>query len=333
MRMKHGILKLIIAALVACSCCGLACLTGLQPSLPPETTTTPLEMQAPVSTDSSFPTLAEMQRSLDWDYLTWTHDSISSFTDGVEWGVEYSQVDPLETAFYQYGEPVVIEVEFRTWGEYIIAEYPPKLKISDENGVVVRTIAAGHEYVVAKTGPPLQCQYIWDQKDDSGVQVPYGTYRLVISDPWSGGEKVTVRSVNVSAWHGALPNILIFPSSGSLNRVVPVHQTQEAGGWNITIDYLVFSNTQSYLYGSLIPIAQGEDKIYFEFGYLLNEEDKQHSLYVVCGGPFDYPARGFTTRFNPIPKDTKSISFAVTLMRTSHYEYTDCNFKFDIPIS
>lgn len=259
--------------------------------------------------------------------------SFGTPTDGVQYGVEFGPREPEGRVNFNYGEPVKIKVEFRTWGYFTIAEFPPELKIYNEDETVVRVIPAGTESVIAQTGPPLSCEYLWDQKDNQGVQVPYGEYQMDLRDPWNGAEQVTIRDFTTSAWHGHLPHILVLPYGGSLNRVIAVHQTYTAGGWDFTIHYLVCTDTQSYLYGSLIPVIQGETKCKYNPEYRLDNEDRRHSLYFVYDGPLAYPANWFTTRFNPIPKDAESISFIITLKQTSHYRYADYEFQFDIPLS
>jgi flagellar hook assembly protein FlgD len=85
---------------------------------------------------------------------------------------------------YALGEPASFEAKMtNTTNDTIVLDpFPPVVTItSSGEEKVVRTLPAGTNKVTALPGETVVFSVTWDQKDDSGNQVPAGGYIPVVS--------------------------------------------------------------------------------------------------------------------------------------------------------
>jgi hypothetical protein len=81
---------------------------------------------------------------------------------------------------YQIGELITTEFVFKNAGTdtFQIEAFPPEivLSLSAEDGVVIRRFPEGIESVYFDPGEVSSFTITWDQRDESGEQVPPGWY-------------------------------------------------------------------------------------------------------------------------------------------------------------
>lgn len=92
----------------------------------------------------------------------------------------------LDTSPVRMGQEVRVQLEFTNKGSQPLdlPRFPPALRIARSGtDQVVRSFPAGASSRQVQPSETVQYTLVWDQKDDSGQQVPPGTYSVLVEDP------------------------------------------------------------------------------------------------------------------------------------------------------
>jgi hypothetical protein len=287
-----------------------------EPVSPPTTAPTLLE-------PSTLPPLLEME-TID-PYMS-LDGSIEFIKEGI-----YGQTRESGVQYYNYGEPIKIDVSFTNdigkWFDFF--PFPPALTIVRDNrraviakdDDIVRILPAGTDSVHLGDTDAVN-EYVWDQLDASGAQVSYGRYYLRIEDPWKGQERYqrTPNSNPVSLWGGLWAfSIYILPRGGSMENQITVGQSVQIGDFQIILDYVVMTPTTTKVYCSFVPR-----------GIIPDESPIAAASYSVDGEPIRTAPIGFLARpsktkagdfwfmwnIDPVPSYAKEMTFSITYLST-----------------
>jgi hypothetical protein len=82
---------------------------------------------------------------------------------------------------YAMGEEIDVQITFRNVAdEAFTFPFPPDIRIGDLGTEVVRTFDAGQNTITLAPGQSETYKLAWDQKNDSGEQVPPREYQIII---------------------------------------------------------------------------------------------------------------------------------------------------------
>jgi hypothetical protein len=152
---------------------------------------------------------------------------------GISIAMEFDSI-PVITS--PYGEEVEIKLSFTNQASEprIMTPFPPEIKIIELPDIqppdsVVRAFPAGNNELELQPGESASCLLKWDQKDDSGQQVPPGWY----------GVEATVASRRLTEKEGGsikglAAKILILPPQGVMEKTIEVNQSQTVTGLPFT---------------------------------------------------------------------------------------------------
>jgi hypothetical protein len=88
---------------------------------------------------------------------------------------------PILKTIYAVGERIEINFFFKNiTDETLTFLFPPLIKIDNARVETVRTFATGPYTKGIAPGESVQYDLTWDQKDDTGKQVPTGDYQVII---------------------------------------------------------------------------------------------------------------------------------------------------------
>ncbi len=88
---------------------------------------------------------------------------------------------PMLKTVYAVGERIEINFFFKNiTDETLTFLFPPLIKIDNARVETVRTFTAGQDTKGIAPGESVQYDLTWDQKDDSGKQVPPGDYQVIV---------------------------------------------------------------------------------------------------------------------------------------------------------
>jgi hypothetical protein len=87
----------------------------------------------------------------------------------------------LDKESYDSGETIGISIRFTNMSKETLSfSFPPAFKIETPSAEMVRSFAGGKALARLAPGESQSVSATWDQKDDSGVQVPPGEYLIVM---------------------------------------------------------------------------------------------------------------------------------------------------------
>jgi hypothetical protein len=97
---------------------------------------------------------------------------------------------------YATGEEIDIQFTFKNiTDETFTFLFPPEIRIGDLGTEVVRTFEAGQNTITLAPGQSEDYDLTWDQKNDTGEQVPPGDYQIIIPNVPLGEGKGVVSLV------------------------------------------------------------------------------------------------------------------------------------------
>ena len=165
--------------------------------------------------------------------------------------MEFERVEPV---IYDFGETVEITLSFTNEASEtrVMSPFPPKINIERPNmqppESIVRSLPAGTGEIQLEPGETLTYQLVWDQKDDSGQQIPPGWY----------GIEVTVASRGISETRGAhvrgwATKVLVQPPQGVMERTIELRETRTTAGITFTLQRLELTTTGLKVYAFNMP--------------------------------------------------------------------------------
>jgi hypothetical protein len=97
---------------------------------------------------------------------------------------------------YTAGEEIDIQFSFKNIAdETFTFPFPPEIRIGDLGIEVVRTFDVGQGTMTLAPGQSQDYDLTWDQKDNTGMQVPPGDYQIIIPNVQLGEGKGVVSLV------------------------------------------------------------------------------------------------------------------------------------------
>ena len=98
---------------------------------------------------------------------------------------------------YALGEDIDIQLIFKNIAnEALMFAFPPEIRIGYAETEIARVFNGGHGTLALSPGQSEEYGLIWDQRDNSGQQVPPGDYQLIMPNVQLGEDKGVVSLVN-----------------------------------------------------------------------------------------------------------------------------------------
>jgi hypothetical protein len=144
-----------------------------------------------------------------------------------------------------YGETAEINLSFTNMASETrtISPFPPEISIIELPDLqppdkVIRAFPAGEDELELQAGESTSYSVNWDQKDDSGKQVPPGWYSV----------EVTLATSRSSACR-----VLVLPPEGVMEKTIEVNQSETVNGITITLDRVELTATGIKVYAFNTP--------------------------------------------------------------------------------
>jgi hypothetical protein len=215
-------------------------------------------------------------------------------------------------AYYLPGEPVKVKFSISNVSSNPVTldPYPPEMPVSyvwqDE---VVFSKPAGTQHLEIEPGDTTTLEFLWDQKDKNGKQVPPGWYFV----PFSG------YGINAPAF------ILIQYPQGAMEKTIEPNESQTVNGITVTLERidLGYSGMKVYAVGKLsgYPVPPG-----ISTTYVIDNSSAEYSVdggVVKQAGSAGIQYLGNGTRLlwdryvDPIPSDAKELVFRISTIALS----------------
>jgi hypothetical protein len=135
---------------------------------------------------------------------------------------------------YLPGEEVKIKLTLENKGSkpVSIRPFPPEIRLIHPSGLV-RSFSPGNENLELEPKKSMAYVLIWDQRDESGLQVRPGYYFVEVRNIHAEGE---FGSFVVYPKGGTLAKVLIQFPQGSMEKIVEVNQSQTVNGAVVTLE-------------------------------------------------------------------------------------------------
>jgi hypothetical protein len=219
-------------------------------------------------------------------------------TPGPEPGINFNRTTDVIVSQGEKAE-IILSLTNQSSKELKIDPFPPQIQIVKLPDVkppysVVRTFSAGNEELLLQPGESAMRSFTWDQKNDSGEQVPPG---------WYGVE------VTTSTSSGSVQSVLVLPPEGVMGKAIEVNQSQTVNGITFKLERVVLAQKGMNIYAFNTPpdysLPQGTQLPPPQFMSLHAEAE-----YSIDGGVIKqtYPS---------------SIDFLDSGMRHTWYQYLD----------
>jgi hypothetical protein len=154
-----------------------------------------------------------------------------------------------------YGETAEINLSFtnRAAETRTINPFPPEIRIIELPNLkppdkVIQAFPVGEDELALQPGESTSYSASWDQKDDSGKQVPAGWYSV---------------EVTLATSRGSACRVLVLPPEGVMEKTFDVNQSQTVKGITITLERIELTATGIKVYAFNTPpdynLPQGPD--------------------------------------------------------------------------
>lgn len=161
---------------------------------------------------------------------------------GISLGVGFDRVPDVVGP---YGERVEINLSFTNAASEIqtISPFPPEIRIIELPNLrppdrVVRAFPAGNDEHALQPGESASHSVNWDQKDETGEQVPPGWYSV---------------EVTLATSRGSATRVLVLPPEGVMEKTIEVNQSQTVNGITITLERVELTATGMKVYAFNTP--------------------------------------------------------------------------------
>lgn len=223
--------------------------------------------------------------------------------------------DTVPDVISPYGETAGINLSFTNEASEprTISPFPPVIKIIElpdfkPPGIVVRAFAVGNGELLLQPGESASHSVDWDQKDDSGEQVPPGWYSI---------------EVTLATSRGSATRVLVLPPEGVMEKTIEVNQSKTVNGITITLEKVELTATGMNVYAFNTPpdydLPQGPMLAPPQFMAL-----HAFAEYSTDGGVMKqaFPSgirflengmqHTWDEYLNPVPKSAKQLAFRIT---------------------
>ena len=153
--------------------------------------------------------------------------------------------DRVPDVISPYGKTADINLSFTNEASEprTISPFPPEIKIIElpdvkPPGIVVQAFSVGNGELVLQSGESASHSVGWDQKNDSGEQVPPGWYSV---------------EVTLATSRGSATRVLVLPPEGVMEKTIEVNQSETVNGITITLERVELTATGMKVYAFNIP--------------------------------------------------------------------------------
>jgi len=153
--------------------------------------------------------------------------------------------DRVPDVISTYGKTADINLSFTNEASEprTVTPFPPEIKIIElpdvkPPGIVVRAFPVGNGELTLQLGESASHSVDWDQKNDSGEQVPPGWYSV---------------EVTLATSRGSAMRVLVLPPEGVMEKTIDVNQSETVNGITITLERVELTATGMKVYAFNIP--------------------------------------------------------------------------------
>ena len=153
--------------------------------------------------------------------------------------------DRVPDVISSYGEGAEISLSFTNEASELrtISPFPPEIRIIELPNLrppdrVVRAFPVGSGERALQPGESVSYLVNWDQKNDSGEQVPPGWYSV---------------EVTLATSRGSATRVLVLPPEGVMETTIEVNQSETVNGITITLERVELTATGMKVYAFNIP--------------------------------------------------------------------------------
>jgi len=161
---------------------------------------------------------------------------------GISLGVRFDRVPDVVAS---YGEKAKINLSFTNAASETrtISPFPPEIRIIELPNLrppdrVVRAFPVGKDELALQPGESVSHSVDWDQKNDSGEQVPPGWYSV---------------EVTLATSRGSATRVLVLPPEGVMEKTIEVNQSKTVNGITITLEKVELTAIGMKVYAFNIP--------------------------------------------------------------------------------
>ena len=159
----------------------------------------------------------------------------------------------LGGAYYLPGETVEVKLLFKNKSSNnVTLEYLPEIRVTKhhygkplDTGQELYSWTGRELLLELKPDETTTIDFIWDQKDTNGEQVPPGWYDVTWKDPNVTGETVWQR--------GNAARVLVRYSQGAIVKTIEVNESQTVQDITITLERIVLTTEEMVIYGRGTP--------------------------------------------------------------------------------
>jgi hypothetical protein len=234
------------------------------------------------------------------------------------------QANQIPAASYQYGQTIEIKLSFTNKASEtcMMSPFPPQINIElASTQLIVRSFSAGTQELQLRPSESSESgEYVlvWDQKDNSGQQVPAGWYAVEVTVVSQKAEETYARAQVVRSW---ATKVLVLPPEGAMEKTIEVNQSQTVNGITITLERLELSTQGMKVYAFNTPpdykLPQGPMLPPPQFMIHAEAEYSTDGGAVRQAGPsgiciLDNGIENIWDNLDAIPKDARELSFRIT---------------------
>jgi flagellar hook assembly protein FlgD len=234
----------------------------------------------------------------------------------------------------QSGSIVEIKLTFTNHDSVarVIRDFPPEIKVESRNlpinNNIVRTFTAGVEQLELQPGESKEYVLTWDQKNDSGQQVPYGWYGIRVNIYSHGStDNVTAQGLEAQA-----TRILVLPPGGVMENNIELAQSQSADGITVNLEKLEMNTNGVALDIKLIPDNyKPEEELRWPTGneaqYKVDDEDWKPAHKAEFGTFILEDGVRYIWDLDPVPQGSRKLTLRLTKLGG-----TEGFWEFEIPL-
>lgn len=221
-----------------------------------------------------------------------------------------------EEAYYLPGEIVEVKLSFTNVSSETITlnPFPPEIQVKPHRqDEVVFSIAAGTQPLEIRPDDTITLEFIWDQKDREGKQVPPGWYNITFKDINVIYETDRRSVTNPRA------RVLIQDPQRTMEKSLDVNQSQTVNGITVTLERieLTSSGMTVYAFGTLPGYTSPQGDLatspfmhafaeYRVDGGVVKQAGFAAKQYLENGTRFIWK------RLDPIPSDAQELIFRIS---------------------
>jgi len=242
-------------------------------------------------------------------------------------------------ARYLPGEPVAVQLIFtNVTTSPVTLEYLPQIHVTKhlDTAPVLYSQVGAEQRVDTKPDEKIITDFIWDQKDTNGEQVPPGWYDIT----WKPSD--APRPIDGKIGLGSSAMVLIQHPQGAMEKTIEVNESRTVNDITITLERIALTTKGMMIYvrGTLpyIPPPSKNSSMESIAEYSVDGGEviplhKNGSLYRENGSEFHWGGT-HPGMLDPVPSDAKELVFRIKNIFMTHApdDIVKGPFEFKIPL-